>query len=52
MLETIEELLAKNHRQLDKLLGAVLAAIEGENSVEVPTTLERTALRPSEIRYL
>jgi hemerythrin superfamily protein len=40
MLETIEELLAGDHRQLDKLLGAVLAALEGENSVEAFETLD------------
>ena len=40
MLETIEELLAGDHRQLDRLLGAVLAALEGENSVEAFETLD------------
>lgn len=40
MLETIEELLAKDHRQLDRLLGAVLAALEGENSFEAFETLD------------
>lgn len=40
MLETEEELLAKDHKQLDKLLGAVLAALEGENSVEAFETLD------------
>ena len=40
MLETIEELLAKDHKQLDRLLGAVLAALEGENSVEAFETLD------------
>jgi hemerythrin superfamily protein len=35
-----EELLAKDHKQLDKLLGAVLAALEGENSVEAFETLD------------
>ena len=39
MLET-EELLAEDHKQLDKLLGAVLAALEGENSVEAFETLD------------
>lgn len=40
MLETIEELLGKDHKQLDKLLGAVRAALEGENSVEAFETLD------------
>ena len=40
MLEMIEELLAKDHRQLDKLLGAVLAALQGENSIEAFETLD------------
>lgn len=41
MSESIEKLLAKDHKQLDKLLGAVLAALEGENSVEAFETLDR-----------
>lgn len=40
MLKTIEELLAEDHRQLDKLLGAVRAALEGDNSVEAFETLD------------
>ena len=39
-METIDELLAKDHKQLDKLLGAVLAALEGENSIEAFETLD------------
>ena len=40
MLETIEQLLGKDHKQLDKLLGGVRAALEGENSVEAVETLD------------
>lgn len=40
MLKTIEELLAKDHKQLDKLLGAVRAALEGKNSIEAFETLD------------
>lgn len=40
MLKTIEELLPKDHRQLDKLLGAVRAALEGQSSVEAFETLD------------
>ena len=40
MLETIEELLAGDHRQLDRLLGAVRAALEGDNSVEAFEALD------------
>lgn len=39
-METIDELLAKDHKQLDKLLGAVRAALEGQNSVEAFETLD------------
>ena len=40
MSESIEEILAKDHKQLDKLLDAVTAALEGENSVEAFETLD------------
>jgi len=40
MLETIEDLLGKDHQQLDRLLGAVRAALEGENCVEAFQTLD------------
>ena len=40
MLETIEDLLGKDHKQLDRLLGAVRAALEGENCVEAFQTLD------------
>jgi hypothetical protein len=40
MLGTIEDLLGKDHKQLDKLLGAVRATLEGGNSVEVFETLD------------
>ena len=36
----LEELLTKDHRQLAKLLGAVRAALESENSVEAFETLD------------
>ena len=39
-IDGVEELLGKDHKQLDKLLGAVLAALEGENSVEAFETLD------------
>jgi hemerythrin superfamily protein len=39
-IDGVEELLAKDHKQLDKLLGAVLTALEGENSVEAFETLD------------
>ena len=40
MSESIEELLAKDHKQLDKLLGSVRAALEIEDSVEAFETLD------------
>ena len=40
MLETTEQLLAEDHRQLDKLLGAVRIALAGESPVEAFETLD------------
>lgn len=39
-MESTEDLLSKDHKELDTLLGAVLTALEGENSVEAFETLD------------